>query len=54
VFTLRGKAVVYAKSGQNYVATEVKVLARNPDEVAVEGIPEKTAVALTDPTEAAK
>jgi hypothetical protein len=30
------------------------VLARNPDEVAIEGIADKTAVALADPNEANK
>jgi multidrug efflux pump subunit AcrA (membrane-fusion protein) len=54
LFTLHGKAVVYVKSDQSYVPAEVKVLARNPDEVAVEGIPAKTAVALADPNEANK
>lgn len=54
LFTLRGKAVVYVKSNREYAAVEVKVLARNPDEVAVEGIREKTAVALADPAEANK
>jgi multidrug efflux pump subunit AcrA (membrane-fusion protein) len=54
LFTLHGKAIVYVKSNQNYAPVEVKVLARNPDEVAVEGITEKTAVALADPNEANK
>ena len=54
LFTLHGKAVVYVKSDRNYVAAEVKVLARNPDEVAIEGIADKTAVALADPNEANK
>jgi HlyD family secretion protein len=54
LFTLRGKAVVYVKSNREYAAVEVKVLARNPDEVAVEGIPAKTLVALADPNEANK
>lgn len=52
LFTLHAKPVVYVKAGQKYVATEVKVLARNPDEVAIEGIPERTPVTLADPTEA--
>ena len=51
LFTVAGKPVVYVKTAQSWVPTEVKVIARNPDEVAVEGLSEKTPVALADPAE---
>jgi multidrug efflux pump subunit AcrA (membrane-fusion protein) len=49
LFTLRGKPVVYLERQGLYEPRKVKVLARNPDEVAVEGIPEKSKVALVEP-----
>jgi multidrug efflux pump subunit AcrA (membrane-fusion protein) len=49
LFTLRGKPVVYLARPGRYETREVKVLARNPDEVAVEGIPEKSKVTLVEP-----
>ena len=50
LFTVRGKPAVYIQKDGQYVAQEVKVRARNPDEVAIEGIPAGTAVALAEPT----
>jgi HlyD family secretion protein len=48
LFTHSGKPVVYLASNGRYVPTEVKVLARNPDEVAVSGISAASMVALVD------
>jgi HlyD family secretion protein len=50
LFTADAKPVVYVKMQGQYVAVPVLVTARNPDEVAVEGIAAGTMVALTDPT----
>lgn len=49
VFTHDGKPVVYVSRGDGYSAVEVQLLARNPDEVAVSGIPAGAKVALADP-----
>jgi HlyD family secretion protein len=49
VFTLNGKPAVYVKKSSQYVATAVSIRARNPDEVAIEGIAPGTLVALTEP-----
>ena len=49
LFTAKGKPVVYLARQGRYDLQEVKVLARNPDEVAVEGIPEKSKVTLVEP-----
>ena len=49
LFSLRGKPVVYVKSGDGYLGMPVKVAARNPDEIAVEGIPAGSLVALAEP-----
>ena len=48
LFTKAGNPVVYARHGGSYRAVEVKVEARNPDEVAISGVPAGTAVALKD------
>jgi HlyD family secretion protein len=48
VFTRHGKPVVYLKEKTGYRPVEVQVLARNPDEVAVSGVPENAMVALTE------
>ncbi len=48
LFTKAGNPVVYVRSGNTYRAQEVKVESRNPDEVAVSGIPAGTTVALMD------
>jgi hypothetical protein len=49
VFTHAGKPVVYIADHGRYSPTEVQVLARNPDDVAVSGIPDGAMVTLTDP-----
>jgi HlyD family secretion protein len=48
LFTKAGNPVVYAQHGGNYDPVEVKVEARNPDEVAISGVPADTMVALVD------
>lgn len=54
LFTSRGKPTVYIKKDGQYVPLEVGVRARNPDEVAVDGIPAGTSVALADPSAVAR
>jgi multidrug efflux pump subunit AcrA (membrane-fusion protein) len=49
VFTHAGKPVVYIADHGRYSQTEVQVLARNPDDVAVSGIPDGALVTLADP-----
>ena len=49
VFTRDGKPVVFVAGHGTYRAVVVQLLARNPDEVAVSGIPAGTTVALADP-----
>ncbi len=49
LFTVRGKPAVYIQKDGQYVAQEVTVRARNPDEMAIEGIAAGTAVALAEP-----
>jgi multidrug efflux pump subunit AcrA (membrane-fusion protein) len=48
LFTRAGKPIVYLANGGRYRPVEVKVEARNPDEVAVSGIPAGATVALVD------
>ncbi|HWC99362.1 MAG TPA: efflux RND transporter periplasmic adaptor subunit [Candidatus Sulfopaludibacter sp.] len=48
LFTHAGKAVVYVEEKGNYTATEVQVLARNPDEIAISGVPAGSMVAMVD------
>lgn len=48
LFTRQGKPIVYAGKNNQYKPVEVQVLARNPDEVAVSGIPAGVMVALVD------
>jgi len=48
LFTKAGEPVVYVRRGGSYHAVEVKVEARNPDEVAISGVPAGTVVALQD------
>jgi multidrug efflux pump subunit AcrA (membrane-fusion protein) len=50
LFTQAGQPVVYVKTGEKYVARRVQVKAKNPDEVAIEGIAAGTMVALAEPT----
>ncbi len=49
LFTHDGKPVVYVIARGVPRATEVRVLARNPDEVAVEGISDGATVSLAEP-----
>ncbi len=49
VFTRNGKPVVYLPEQGRYRAADVEVLARNPDEVAVGGIPSNSSVCLSEP-----
>ena len=49
VFTRDGKPVVFVAEHGGYHAVAVQLLARNPDEVAVSGIPAGALVALSDP-----
>jgi HlyD family secretion protein len=48
LFTHAGKPVVYVADRGQYRATNVEVQARNPDEVAITGIPAGTMVTLVD------
>lgn len=48
LFTRAGKPVVYLAENGLYKPAEVKVLARNPDEIAISGIPAGSTVALVD------
>jgi HlyD family secretion protein len=52
LFTFHGKPVVYLKSSGRYTPAEVRVRARNTDEVAVDGIAAGSFVALTEPEQA--
>jgi len=49
LFTNQGKPIVYVKTDTGYQATSVKLRARNPDDVAIEGIAGGTSVALVEP-----
>ena len=49
LFTRHGKPIVYVAGKKGYILTEVELLARNPDEVAVKGINEGDKVTLTEP-----
>ncbi len=49
LFTVAGKPTVYVAREGRYEPVWVEVLARNPDEVAVKGVAEGTAVALVEP-----
>ena len=49
LFTRDGKPIVYVASRGHYRPVEVKVQARNPDEVAITGVPAGANVALVDP-----
>ena len=54
LFVIGGQPVVYVKTNGQYVATKVSVRAKNPDEVAVEGIAGGTVVTLTEPPQEKK
>ncbi len=49
LFTLNGKPAVYVKVQERYLPREVRVRARNPDEVAVYDLSAGTPVALAEP-----
>jgi multidrug efflux pump subunit AcrA (membrane-fusion protein) len=52
LFTNRGKPIVYLKVADGYRPAEVRVTARNNDEVAIEGLPPGSTVALIEPEKA--
>ena len=49
LFTQAGQPVVYVKTANRYVAKKIQVKAKNPDEVAIEGIDPGVQVALAEP-----
>lgn len=49
LFTDQGKPIVYVRNDKGYERRKVQLRARNPDDVAIEGIAEGTAVALVEP-----
>ena len=49
LFTRAGKPIVYVADKAQYRPTEVEVLARNPDEIAVKGIQDGAMITLVDP-----
>ncbi len=49
LFTINGNPAVYVKTNGQYIPTPVRVKAKNPDEVAVEGIDGGVTVALAEP-----
>src|SRR6185436_12639670 len=48
LFKRAGKPIVYVAEKGAYHPVEVEMLARNPDEVAITGVPEGATVALVD------
>jgi len=56
LFTHAGKPIVYlvTPGSSAYRIREVQVLARNPDEIAISGIPAAATVAIIDPTKQEK
>jgi multidrug efflux pump subunit AcrA (membrane-fusion protein) len=49
IFTRDGKPIVYmAQKDGTYRAVEIEILARNPDEVAIRGIPDNAMVSLIE------
>ncbi|MEO8367954.1 MAG: efflux RND transporter periplasmic adaptor subunit [Candidatus Solibacter sp.] len=48
LFKRSGKPIVYVAEKGRYRAVEVEMLARNPDEVAITGVPEGSIVSLVD------
>jgi multidrug efflux pump subunit AcrA (membrane-fusion protein) len=49
LFTRQGRPVVYVQANGRYAPYEVKVVARNPDEVAIEGVAAGAQVTLVEP-----
>jgi multidrug efflux pump subunit AcrA (membrane-fusion protein) len=56
LFTHAGKPIVYlvASGSSAYRLREVQILARNPDEIAISGVPAGATVAIIDPTKQEK
>lgn len=54
IFTRNGRPIVFVSKDNRYLPLEVKVLARNPDEVAVEGITAGALVTLVEPEQEGK
>jgi multidrug efflux pump subunit AcrA (membrane-fusion protein) len=48
LFKRAGKPIVYLAENGRYRAVEVEMLARNPDEIAISGVPEGSTVSLVD------
>jgi HlyD family secretion protein len=48
LFTRNGKPIVYLANHGKYTPSEVEILARNPDEIAIKGVPAGSSVALVD------
>jgi HlyD family secretion protein len=48
LFRRLGKPIVYLAENGRYRAVDVQMLARNPDEIAISGVPEGSTVALVD------
>jgi multidrug efflux pump subunit AcrA (membrane-fusion protein) len=49
VFTKAGKAIVYVAEKGSYTSVAVEIIARNPDEVAVQGLQAGAHVTLVEP-----
>jgi multidrug efflux pump subunit AcrA (membrane-fusion protein) len=54
LFTVDGKSTVYVKGARTFNPVPVTIEARNPDEVAIQGIAKGTVVALLRPAEFAR
>ena len=50
IFTKLGKPIVYVARNGRYELTEIEILAKNPDEVAIKGIPVGSSVTLIEPS----
>lgn len=48
LFKRAGKPIVYLAQNDGYVTADVEVLARNPDEIAIRGVPAGSTIALVD------
>ncbi|MDQ6676967.1 MAG: efflux RND transporter periplasmic adaptor subunit [Acidobacteriota bacterium] len=51
LFTNQGKPIVYVKTDHGYDAKDVRLKARNPDDVAVDGLAAGTPVTLVEPVQ---
>jgi hypothetical protein len=49
LFTRGGKPTVHLAAADGFEGAEVEILARNPDEIAIRGIPKDARVSLADP-----